>query len=361
MLRAAAHGNRTMTESHEKGKRSGVFKTEKDKEKVQLTVVRGVSFQDKKLVAQHLKLDLDIRAILLREELGEFGLNLGLLIKQLLDGGVQGRVIWGGDNKSRRRRWLSIAFRSLCWRRRRLRRNGLADHGRGGHLVRTGADSGFCCGLCVFKVTRIRRGFSTELRPGRRSVRAFATISRQLGTVQLHSASFIKPSGGAAASLTHQPAPTDHSVHQQIEAAPVRNMAENNSAANGELQGRCGCITGSLSSWRSGKRLADGRWRTADEMAMAMANRTQQAHEAHRLEVADQLKFAQQNSTAGEALASRRTKSGAPSALGEKYCDLCKGCWGTWTVEWIALASKVGVTDSDASGKWGWKDRSTTS
>jgi len=53
----------------------------------------GISNQDAELVADHVKLYLHVGAILLREQGGQLGLDLGLLVKQVLDGRVQRGVM----------------------------------------------------------------------------------------------------------------------------------------------------------------------------------------------------------------------------------------------------------------------------
>ena len=76
-------------------------------------------------MTQHLELQLDVGAILLGEQSGEPCLDLGLLVQQVLDGGIQGRVIM-------------VVGRSGCSRCSRRNRSGTGadggsqDRGRGG-------------------------------------------------------------------------------------------------------------------------------------------------------------------------------------------------------------------------------------
>lgn len=85
--------------------------------KGQLTVVVSVGAQHMKFMTQHLELQLDVGAILLREQGGEPCLDLGLLVQQVLDGGIQGRVI-------------VVVGRSGCNRCNRCNRRGAGPDGR---------------------------------------------------------------------------------------------------------------------------------------------------------------------------------------------------------------------------------------
>lgn len=116
-------------------------------------------------------------------------------------------------------------------------------------------------------------------RPGRPG---YATISR--GAAARFSFSLPGAVAGQQLSLTRRPAPTDHSVHQQIAARDVRNMARNNRALN-EVSGVCDASQRHYFSghktWTEGR---DGK-------------QTDGAREKPRNRDADQLKFAQQSST----------------------------------------------------------------
>jgi len=48
----------------------------------------GVGDQDAKLVAEHIKLHLHVGAVFLGEKSSQLGLYLGLLVKEVLDGGL---------------------------------------------------------------------------------------------------------------------------------------------------------------------------------------------------------------------------------------------------------------------------------
>jgi len=85
-------------------------------------------------VAQHFKLDLDVRAILLREKLSKLGLNFSLLIQQLPDSRVQGRVIRRRHEQGGRWRRRIVAVQAP---RRRQRRRWLAGHGWRSRLAAT--------------------------------------------------------------------------------------------------------------------------------------------------------------------------------------------------------------------------------
>lgn len=48
----------------------------------------GVGDQDAKLVAEHVELHLHVGAIFLGEQSSQLGLDLGLLVEEVLDGGL---------------------------------------------------------------------------------------------------------------------------------------------------------------------------------------------------------------------------------------------------------------------------------
>lgn len=66
---------------------------EEGKRKEWLTMLIGVGMENAKLMAQHVELHFDVGAELLGEEGSQLGLDVGLLVEQVLDGGVQGWVI----------------------------------------------------------------------------------------------------------------------------------------------------------------------------------------------------------------------------------------------------------------------------
>lgn len=53
----------------------------------------GIGKEDAELMAQHVELHFDVGAELLGEEDSQLGLDISLLVEQVLDGGVQGWVI----------------------------------------------------------------------------------------------------------------------------------------------------------------------------------------------------------------------------------------------------------------------------
>jgi hypothetical protein len=59
----------------------------------------GVGMQDAKLMAEHFEFHLDVWAILLREQGSQLRLDLGLLVEQVLDGGVQRGIIGGKEGR----------------------------------------------------------------------------------------------------------------------------------------------------------------------------------------------------------------------------------------------------------------------
>ena len=65
----------------------------KPKQRRRLTIVIGICAQNTELMAQHFQFHLDVGAIFLGEQHGEPCLDLGLLVEQLLDCGVEGRVV----------------------------------------------------------------------------------------------------------------------------------------------------------------------------------------------------------------------------------------------------------------------------
>lgn len=61
---------------------------EEGKRKEWLTMLVGVGMENAKLMAQHVELHFDVGAELLGEEGSQLGLDVGLLVEQVLDGGV---------------------------------------------------------------------------------------------------------------------------------------------------------------------------------------------------------------------------------------------------------------------------------
>lgn len=53
----------------------------KDRGAEMLTILVGICAQDTVLMAQHVKLHLDVGSIFLRKKSGQFGLDLGLLVE----------------------------------------------------------------------------------------------------------------------------------------------------------------------------------------------------------------------------------------------------------------------------------------
>ena len=92
------------------------------------------------LVTQHLELQLDVGAIFLGEQGGQSCLDLGLLVQQVLDGGIQGRVILvvrrrNGCNRCTRYDWSGAGTDRRSQGRRGGRREGVvvrAGRGREG-------------------------------------------------------------------------------------------------------------------------------------------------------------------------------------------------------------------------------------